>query len=119
LISGSREEARCKFMKRKSAVCGALIGGELMARVPPYPTPCFLVESSDSLEKRQLSENKAAGNGTRVRNFLIAKEMIDSLSVLYCVRSELFQILLKIKKMEVDIIFGVFFGRDGWGKRRR
>jgi hypothetical protein len=37
VISGSREEARCKFMKRKSAVCGGLNGGELMARVPPPP----------------------------------------------------------------------------------
>jgi hypothetical protein len=53
-----------------------------MARVPPYPTPCFLAKSSDSLEKRQLSENRETGNCTRVRNVLIAKEMTYLLSTL-------------------------------------
>jgi hypothetical protein len=81
-MSGSRDEARCKFMKRKSAVCGDLIGDELMARVPPTPPPCFLAKSSDSLEKRQLTENRETGNCTRVRNVLIAKEMTDLLSAL-------------------------------------
>jgi hypothetical protein len=49
-----------------------------------------LAKSSDSIEKRQLSENREAINCTRVRNVLIAKEMIGSLSALQCARCELF-----------------------------
>lgn len=61
-----------------------------MAKVTPYPGPCFLAKSSDSLEKRQFSENSEAGNCTRVRNLLITQGMIDSLSALQCERCELF-----------------------------
>ena len=81
LLSGSRGEARCKFMKRKGAVCGDLIGGELMS-VPPTPPPVFWQRARIRLKKEALVKIERAGNCTRVRNVLTAKEMINLLSVL-------------------------------------